>query len=414
MNRRADMPAVARATQGLPHNGRYRVCTVVGTRPEAIKLAPVILELERHKDSVQTVVVATAKHREMLAQALDVFGITPHVDLALVAPRNVLADFTARALTALSACFTELRPDVVLLQGDNTTVLAGSLAAHYLGIPVCHIEAGVRSESVRNPFPEELNRRLATVVSDLHFAPTARARENLLREGVPDDRIILTGNTVVDAVRLMPRKAVFSESALNQIPWGKRRVVLVTLHRRENIGEPIAQACRAILELVSMHADLHIVFPLHPNPRVRDAVVDELGDVPRIELMEPLNYSDLIEVMRRSDFAITDSAGIQEEAASLQKPVLVLRKNTDRPEVIGAGFGRVVPAQTLAMVEAATLLLDDDRELARMSEGDNPFGDGLASQRIVRALLSRAPRQAGGSPVAEGPALLPPLRAVER
>ncbi len=398
----------------IAEGGRYRACVIVGTRAEAIKLAPVIRELERHRRTVHTTVVTTAPHREMLTQALEAFEITPQVDLGLVAPRGLLADFTARALQAMSAVFSERRPDVVVVQGDNSTVLAASLAAHYLGIPVAHVEAGVRSGHSRNPFPEELNRRLAAVMADLHFAPTAQARDNLLREGVAPGQVLVTGNTIVDALRLTPRRTLFSEARLNLLPWMKRRVIAVTMHRRENLGEPIANVCAALAELVSMHGDLHVVFPVHLNPRVREVVADELSGLPRVDLVEPLEYGDMVELLRRSAFALTDAGTVVEECAALAHPVLVLRRHTDRPEAVEAGFARVVGTDTLRVVETASRLLDDDRERARMQEGESPYGDGFAAMRIVQALMSRMPRHAGGGPVAEGPAVLPPRRAVER
>ena len=413
MNRRIDDRRTPRDLASVGQGGRYRVCVIVGTRPEAIKMAPVILELANHRQTIETLVVTTAQHREMLSQALDAFGIKPHVDLGLMSTKLALADFTARALLALSSCFAETRPDIVLVQGDTTTVLCAALAAHYLGIPVGHIEAGLRSGNLRNPFPEELNRRLASVVSDLHFAPTERARENLLHEGIPDSRIVVTGNTIVDALLRIPRRATFDEPRLNDLPWGKRRCVLTTVHRRENLGEPLANICRALAELSTMYTDVHFVFPVHLNPHVRDVVMDELGGVPRIELLDPLGYSDLLELLQRSEFAMTDSGGIQEECPSLGKPVLILRKNTERPEVVDSGFGRVVGTETLQIVNAATTLLDTYAEIEKMTSGVNPFGDGLASQRIVQTLMQRAPRHAGGLPVPEGPAMLPTRRAVE-
>jgi UDP-N-acetylglucosamine 2-epimerase (non-hydrolysing) len=413
MNRRIDDRRTPRSLSAIGHGGRYRVCVIVGTRPEAIKMAPVIAELERHADVLETIIVTTAQHREMLAQALDAFGIKPHVDLGLMSARQALADFTSRALLALSSCFTEMRPDIVLVQGDTTSVLCAALAAHYLGIPVGHVEAGLRSGNLRNPFPEELNRRLASVVSDIHFAPTQRARENLLAEGVPDERIFVTGNTIVDALRRIPRKALFDDARMNDLPWGKRRFVLATMHRRENLGEPLANICRALATLAREHSDLHIVFPVHLNPHVRDVVMDELGGVPRIELLDPLGYSDLLELLRRCEFALTDSGGIQEECPSLGKPVLILRRNTERPEVVESGFGRIVGTDVDAIVDQASLLLDDPAELRRMTGGENPFGDGFAASRIVQTLMRRAPRHAGGSPVPEGLAVLPPRRAVE-
>jgi UDP-N-acetylglucosamine 2-epimerase (non-hydrolysing) len=397
----------------MVRGGAFRICVVMGTRAEAIKLAPVVRELEKHRDSVQTIVVVTAQHREMLAQALSTFGITPQVDLGLLASRSALADFTARALLAFTSCFTELRPDIVIVQGDNTTVLAVALAAHYLGIPVAHLDAGLRSDHNRLPFPEQLNRRLAAVVSDLHFATTPAAKVNLLREGVAEAHIVVAGNTIIDAIRLTPSRETFDEPQLNLIPWNKRRVVLVTMHRRESLGEPLSEVCLALRELAAMHADLHLILPVHLNPRVRDAVFDELEGVPRIELVDPLGYGDMLEVLRRSEFVMTDSGGVQEECAALLKPVLILRSSTDRPEVIESGVGKLVGTDPVRVMEAATRLLDDARELARMSEGESPYGYGLASVRIIQRLLRCAPRNAGGSLVAEGPAPLPPRYAVE-
>lgn len=415
MNRRPVDGQTPRDLAVVGHGSRYRVCVIVGTRPEVIKLAPVILELAQHRHTIEAVVVSTAQNREMLAQALDAFGIKPHVDLGVaVANKHALADFTARAMIALSSCYAETQPDLVLVQGDGSVVLAAALAAHYLGIPVGHVEAGLRSGNLRNPFPEELNRRMAAVVADLHFAPTEEARQNLLREGVADERVVVTGNTIVDAIRRTPRRASFADTQLNALPWEKRRFVLCTMHRREHVGEPLRNACRAIAELAAMHTDTHFLFPVHLNPQVRTVVREELEGISRVELLDPLGYADLVEVLRRSEFAMTDSGGIQEECATVGRPVLVLRRTTDRPEVIASGFGSLVGTETNAIVDEATRLLDDYRIIDAMSEGENPFGDGLAAQRIVQTLLRRAPRTAGAIPAAEGPALLPTRRAVER
>jgi UDP-N-acetylglucosamine 2-epimerase (non-hydrolysing) len=366
--------------------GRKRACVVIGTRPEAIKMAPVITELERPSSGFDTVIVATAQHREMLAQAMATFGLRPHVDLGLMAARQVLSDFTSRALLALSSCFTELRPDVVLVQGDTTTVLAAALASRYLSIPVGHVEAGLRSGNIENPFPEELNRRMASVIADLHFAPTESARKNLLREGIADERIFVTGNTIVDALRRIPRRAGFDDARLNSLPWSSHRIVLTTVHRRESIGTPLENMCRGFRTVVREHPDTVVVLPVHLNPRVRDIVRQELGGEERIELLDPLSYPDLLEVARRSTFVMTDSGGIQEECLSLRKPVLVLRDTTERPEVIESGYGRLVGTNTEAVVFAASRLLDHPSVLATMVNGENPFGDGFAAVRIVQAL----------------------------
>lgn len=385
----------------------------MGTRAEAIKLAPVIRELERHRRGVQTVVITTAQHREMLSQALEAFDILPHIDLGLAAPRSQLAEFTGRALKVMTGTFVELQPDIVLVQGDNTAVFAAALAARYAGIPVAHVDGGVRSPSPRSAEVEELNRRLTGVLGDLQFVGTAGARENLLAEGVHSDRIVVTGSPTVDAIRLTPMRTLFSEPALNLIPWEKRRVVTVTMHRQENLGEPMLNVCHALAELTAIHGDLQLVLPLHLNPRVRELLISELDGVPRLEIVDPLGYHDMLDLMRRSIFVMTDSGTIQEECAVLGRPVLILRKYTDRPEVVASGFGRVVGTESVRVIEAATRLLDDDLELDRMSRGDQPYGNGLAAVHIAQALMSRAPRTPGGGMVAEGPAVLPPRRAVE-
>ena len=378
---------------------RLRVAVVLGTRPEAIKLAPVVRELERRADVFAPLVVATAQHREMLAQALDAFGLRPDVDLGLMREGQTPGDFLARAIEAVGDCLRRLAPDVVLVQGDTSTVLAAALAAVYERIPVGHVEAGLRSFNVRSPFPEELNRRLATAASELHFAPTWSARQNLLAEGIAEDRVFVTGNTVVDALAMTPRKAAFDDPALDRVPWGARRVILVTVHRGENLGAPLAGVCAAIRELVRGHADVHVVLPVHLNPAVRDVVRAELGDVPRVTLLEPIGHSDFLEAARRSTFVMTDSGGVQEECPSLGRAVLILRENTERPEVVDAGFGRLVGTDATFVASAASRLLDDPAALHAMSSGRNPFGDGLAARRIVDVL---ARRLAG---VNDGPAI---------
>lgn len=393
MNRRLDDRRTPRDGIGrVGSGGTTRVAVVIGTRPEVIKMAPVVQALQARPTEFETVLVATSQHREMLAQAMDVFKLTPHVDLSLMSSRQALADFTSRALLALSSCFAELRPDVVLVQGDTTTVLAASLAAHYLGIPIGHVEAGLRSGNLRNPFPEELNRRMASVVSDFHFAPTAQARDNLRREGVAEDRIFVTGNTIVDALQRIPRRERFDCAPLNDVAWDQR-VVLATMHRRESIGEPLRQICAALSELTAGHQHLHVVFPVHLNPRVREIVMDELAGSARILLLDPLSYPDLLEAIRRSAFVMTDSGGIQEECPALRTPVLVLRRNTERPEVITSGFGRLVGTDRATIVAAASELLDDPAAIAAMTQGENPFGDGRAAERIVHVLERRFSRR---------------------
>lgn len=399
--------------QARRSTGSLTVLVIVGTRPEAVKLAPVILELRSHTEALRTLVVTTARHREMLAQALSAFDIEADADLGLISERQSLSDFVSRALVAMTVKFAEAQPDVVLVQGDNSTVLAASLAAHYLGIPVGHVEAGIRSGDIREPFPEELNRRLASVVADIHFAPTERCRRNLMGEGVDDARIHVTGNTIVDAVARQRRRASFANRVLNALPWEKRRVVVATMHRREHSSEAVVGACRGIAELARTHPDVNVIFPMHPDPRVGDITREELRTIPRVDLVEPLDYGDMIELLRRCEFVLTDSAGIQEECATLGRPVLILLPSTDRPEVVASGMGRLIGTRAEVIVQEAARLLADEDELARMSSGDNPFGDGHAARRIVQHLLRGIPGRAGGFSRPEGPAPLPPPTAVE-
>lgn len=368
---------------------RFRACVVLGTRPEAIKLAPVIRELQRHPDRFDTLVLTTSQHRQMLAQALDAFQITPSHDLGLTHANQTLAEFTARAVIALTESFAELRPDVVLVQGDTSTVVSAVLAAFYQGIPVAHVEAGLRSGDMRRPFPEEANRRIASVATDQHFCPTDAARRNLLHEGVSERDIYVTGNTIVDALQSMPRRERFEEPALEQVPWTSRRILLATVHRRENLGTELQDICAALREVVRQRPDTHVVIPVHLNPKVREVVFRELGGHPDISLLNPLSYPDLLEVMRRSALVLTDSGGIQEEAPVLQKPVLILRTVTERPEVVLAGFGRLVGTDREVVLANTLELLDDPAVVRAMTAGENPFGDGQAARRIVAILYQR-------------------------
>lgn len=368
---------------------RPRLLTIIGTRPEAIKMAPVILELQHATDRFHHTLVSTAQHREMLDQVLTVFGITPDVDLGLMQPNQTLADLTARALMTLTKVFAEHRPALVLLQGDTTTVMAAALAAFYQRIPVAHVEAGLRTFDRQNPFPEEINRRIASVLGDLHFAPTARARANLLAEGVPAESIFVTGNTIVDALRHMPLADAFASESLRRLPLVGRRLIVVTAHRRENHGAPLRNICRALRTLVEKFADVTIVYPVHLNPNVRQVVNADLGGAPAIHLIDPLPYPDLLRLLARSELILTDSGGIQEEAPSLHKPVLVLRETTERPEVIEVGAGQLVGTDTDRIVTAASRLLTDRAAYERMINVVNPFGDGHSAARIVQILTER-------------------------
>ena len=367
----------------------HRVVTVVGTRPEVIKMAPVIAELRRHPERFEPVVVTTSQHREMLHQALDAFGIAPDVDLALMQPNQGLTEFAARSLAATAAAFADLGADALLVQGDTMTVVTAAFAASYQGMFVGHVEAGLRSFDRENPFPEELNRKLAGVLAHVHFAPTPAARANLLNEGVPDRDILVTGNTIVDALQSMPEGGAYEDAALARVAESRGRIVLVTAHRRENQGPRLHSICAAVRRLAARFRDVEIVFPVHLNPNVRAVVHEELGNVPRVHLLEPLSYGDLLRAMRASYLVLTDSGGIQEEAPSLRKPVLILRDVTERPEVVDAGAGKLVGTDAARIVTEATTLLTDAREHARMSNTRNPFGDGRAAQRIVQMLAHR-------------------------
>lgn len=365
------------------------MCVVVGTRPEAIKLAPVLHALRARAPEIEPVLVATSQHREMLKQALDTFGLAPDVDLGLMQSGQNLGQFTARAMVALTECFIERRPDFLLVQGDTSTVTAAALAAFYQGIPIGHIEAGLRSFDLSSPFPEEVNRRIASATAHVHFAPTTAARDNLLREGIPAGDVHVTGNTVVDALRMVPARERFDVPALDLLSWTERRVALVTIHRRENLGERLDALCDTLESLVRRHRDLQLVFPVHLNPRVRNVVYARLGSHPRITLLDPLAYPQLLETLRRVHFVMSDSGGIQEEVPSFRKPILILRDRTERPEVVESGFGLLLGTDHERIHAAVDALLHDEAVYARMTSGVNPFGDGHAADRIVNVVIDR-------------------------
>ena len=372
-----------------PTDRRYRIAIVLGTRPEAIKMAPVIRQLRRRPGLFQPLVITTSQHREMLAQAMRAFRINSDIDLGLTHHNQTLADFTARALIALTATFRQVNPDLLLVQGDTSTVISSALAAFYHGVPIGHVEAGLRSGDTRRPFPEEVNRRMASSVTDIHFAPTELARENLLRERISDEHIHVTGNTIVDALQEIRHDGAFEDPALNQLDWVNRQVLLATVHRRENLGQNLRDICAAFRRIVELHPQVDIVIPVHLNPMVREVVLPELRNVEGIHLLEPMAYHDLIEVMRRSRLVLTDSGGIQEEAPALRKPVLILRSLTERPEVIESGFGELVGCDRDLIVDEVHRLLSDPVAYASMTSGENPFGDGHAAERIVAVITER-------------------------
>jgi UDP-N-acetylglucosamine 2-epimerase (non-hydrolysing) len=374
------------------------ILTIFGTRPEAIKLAPVIHQLQVDPEHFHCVVAVTAQHREMLDQVLSLFHIAPDFDLDIMQANQSLFDVTTRALAGLQPILERVRPDFVLVQGDTTTAFVAALAAYYLKIPIGHVEAGLRTHDKYQPFPEEINRRLISALADLNFAPTEQARQNLLQEGIPDARIFVTGNTVIDALLATAREShVFTDPPLSQMDFQARRVILVTAHRRENFGEPIANICAAIRRIAEAAPDVEIIFSVHRNPNVRGVVNQMLGDLPRVHLIEPLDYAPFVHLMARCTLILTDSGGVQEEAPSLGKPVLVLRNVTERPEGVLAGTLRMVGANTEKIVQAAVQLLTNDQAYAAMARASNPYGDGKASLRIASLLREYfSSRAAGG------------------
>lgn len=373
----------AKTSQGR----RKRIAVVMGTRPEAIKMAPVVHALRGRADRFETVVVATAQHRQMLDQVLSIFRIEPDVDLDLMRQDQSLSELAARVLTTMDATLREVKPDLLMVQGDTTTVCATAVAAFHRNIPVAHVEAGLRSHDLRNPFPEEMNRRLTSVLTTLHFAPTPLARDELRRENIPAERIVVTGNTVVDALhQLLAEPFEVRDTRLDGIPFEKHRLLVVTSHRRESWGQDLENTCLALRDLVQRFPDLLVVYPVHLNPNVRKTVMSILRGAQRIHLTEPLDYFAFVNLMRRSHLILTDSGGVQEEAPTLGKPLLVLRKLTERPEAFHAGLSKVVGNSREAIVEEASRLLEDERAYREMVSSDNPFGDGRAAERITTAL----------------------------
>jgi len=368
---------------------RIKIFSIVGTRPEVIKMAPVMRMLDKDPSRFEHLVVTTAQHREMLDQIMAVFGIKPDIDLGLMQHDQSLAGFASRSLLALSDLFAREKPDCILIQGDTTTVMTAALAAFYNGVKVGHVEAGLRSFDRMNPFPEEINRSIAGCLADIHFAPTALARQNLLSEGIREGDIFVTGNTIVDALFSIPLDGPFDDPKLCDVDFASRRVILLTAHRRENHGGPLRSICHAVKELVEKFEDVAIVYPVHLNPNVRGPVYEQLKDVPRITLVDPVTYRDLLKLMKSSYLILTDSGGIQEEAPSFHKPVLVLRDVTERPEVVDAGAGKIIGTDCLRIVEGASRLLNDTTEYNRMSNVRNPFGDGHAAERIVEILAKQ-------------------------
>jgi len=366
---------------------KQKIAVIFGTRPDTIKMAPVILELRQEKKLFDVLTIATAQHRQMLDQVLGVFNVTPDYDLNVMRPKQTLAGITKNVIQALDHVLTKERPSMVLVQGDTTTTFVGSLAAFYRRIPVGHVEAGLRTNDRANPFPEEMNRRLTSCITDLHFAPTATSKKALLRESIDPKTIFVTGNTVIDALKIAVRKEyTFAVPELNRIVARRKKVVLVTMHRRENWGEPMASAARALRRIAEAHPDLHLVFPVHLNPVVREVVFPILQAIPNISMIHPLDYLDFVNMMARSYLVITDSGGVQEEGPSLGKPILVLREVTERPEAVKYGTVRLVGLDEERIFRTAQRLLTDRRAYDAMATATNPYGDGQAGRRTVQII----------------------------
>lgn len=363
-----------------------KVMTIFGTRPEAIKMAPVVKALEA-ADDMESIVTVTAQHREMLDQVLHLFSITPDYDLNIMSQGQTLYDVTCKALLGLQGVLKEAKPDVVLVHGDTTTTFVGALAAFYEGIPVGHVEAGLRTGNIYSPFPEEMNRKLTGAIGTYHFAPTSTSESNLLKENINPAHLYVTGNTVIDALQTTVQiDYTFKEELLNQIDYINNKVILVTTHRRENLGDPMRNVYEAIRDIINEQEDVEVIFPMHRNPKVRNIVQDVLGHMDRVHLIEPLEYEPFANLMARTYLIMTDSGGIQEEAPSLGKPVLVLRDTTERPEAVEAGTVKLVGTDKESVYRTATELLMNETAYLAMSNAVNPYGDGLASDRIVQAL----------------------------
>lgn len=367
---------------------RIKVMTVFGTRPEAIKMAPVVLELTKYPEYITPVVAVTAQHREMLDQVLNLFKITPDYDLDIMSQGQTLFDITCRAMQGLNQVLAQEKPDIVFVHGDTTTTFAGALAAYYHQIAVGHVEAGLRTGNKLSPFPEEMNRKLTGALTDIHFAPTATAKQNLLKENNDLASIFVTGNTVIDALKVTVDDGYeFTDPLLRNIDYKNRKVILVTTHRRENLGEPMRHVYQALKDVVTNFADVEIVFPVHKNPLVRQVVKAELGGLDRVHLIDPLDYQPFANLMARSYLILTDSGGIQEEAPALGKPVLVLRDTTERPEAVAAGTVKLIGTDRERVYSETKELLVNKAEYDRIANAVNPYGDGKASKRIVEATL---------------------------
>ena len=365
-----------------------KILLVFGTRPEAIKLCPLVKKLEEHADRLKTIVCVTAQHREMLDQVLDIFDVSPDYDLDLMRKDQELSDITSHCLLETGKVIKDEKPDIVLVQGDTTTTFVTALASYYNQVMVGHVEAGLRTGNKYSPFPEEINRKLTSAIADIHFAPTQKNKYNLLAEGIPEERIVVTGNTVIDAL-LWVRERIRTErkeyQELRDIDFEKK-IILVTGHRRENFGGEFINVCQALKEIAMRHSDSEIVYPVHLNPNVREPVYRILSGIKNIKLLAPLGYEPFVYLMDKVYFIISDSGGVQEEAPSLGKPVLVTRNTTERPEAVEVGTVKLVGTDKDTIIEESEKLLNDKKYYDRMAKIKNPYGDGQACERIIRSL----------------------------
>jgi len=367
---------------------KIKIAFVFGTRPESIKMFPIIREVKEYPNWIEPLIILTAQHREMLDQMINLFQIKPDIDLNIMRHGQSLSKINSASLLKLEEVFKDKRPDLVLVQGDTTTTFSGALAAFYQKIKVGHIEAGLRTFKKYYPYPEEMNRRLTTVLADYHFAPTKIAANILLQEGIARENIFISGNTVIDALFLMQNHEFqFTDTKINQVIKQGKKVVLVTMHRRENWGEPLKNLCQALINIQRKYNDVVIIFPMHKNPKIREIIFNFLKDKENIILLEPLNYQEMANLMALSDLILTDSGGMQEEGPALGKPVLVLREETERPEVLEIGAAKLVGTEAINIGREVERLLDNSLDYQKMVVEKSPYGDGLAAKRIVQYLL---------------------------
>ncbi len=369
---------------------KIKVMTIFGTRPEAIKMAPLVKELEKHPDEIEPLVCVTAQHRQMLDQVLDIFDIKPDYDLNIMKESQTLVGIVTGALEGLDKVMKEAKPDLVLVHGDTSTTFVGSLAAFYNQISIGHVEAGLRTFDKYSPFPEEVNRRLTGVMADMHFAPTTRNEVNLLNENVAKENIYITGNTVIDALKTTVKdNYIFKDETLRNLDFDGQRVIVMTAHRRENLGEPLYNICSAVREIVEKFEDVAVVYPVHLNPAVRNVAFEVLGGHERIHLIDPISADELHNAINKSYMVMTDSGGLQEEAPSLGKPVLVLRTETERPEAVYAGTVKIAGVDKTDIINMASELLTSEEAYQEMAKAVNPYGDGTASKQIVEAIINK-------------------------